>query len=103
MFRIGCFSEPKRGILNTNRKTKVSLKKVCEPPGPKARAWVKRDNVVLSPYNRPYYYPMVVEKGHGCIVEDVDGNEYVDFNSGDRKSTRLNSSHVTVSRMPSSA
>ncbi|MCX6657229.1 MAG: aminotransferase class III-fold pyridoxal phosphate-dependent enzyme, partial [Euryarchaeota archaeon] len=43
---------------------------------------MKRDNAVLSPYNRPYYYPMVVEKGHGCIVEDVDGNEYVDFNSG---------------------
>ena len=82
MFRIGCFSEPKRGILNTNRKTKVSLKKVCEPPGPKAKEWVKRDSAVLSPYNRPYYYPMVVEKGHGCIVEDVDGNEYVDFNSG---------------------
>jgi len=32
---------------------------------------VKRDNAVLSPYNRPYYYPMVVEKGHGVIVEDV--------------------------------
>ena len=27
----------------------------------------------------------------------------VDFAGGDRKSTRLNSSHVTTSRMPSSA
>jgi 4-aminobutyrate aminotransferase len=58
------------------------LKKTCEPPGPKAKMWVKRDNLVLSPYNRPYYYPMVVEKGRGCIIEDVDGNEYIDFNSG---------------------
>ena len=68
--------------MNTNRKAKVSLKRVTELPGPKAKAWVKRDNAVLSPYNRPYYYPMVVEKGHGSIVEDVDGNEYIDFNSG---------------------
>ncbi|MGQ9587915.1 MAG: acetyl ornithine aminotransferase family protein [Thermoplasmata archaeon] len=55
---------------------------MCEPPGPKAQMWVRRDKAVLSPYNRPYYYPMVVEKGKGCIIEDVDGNEYVDFNSG---------------------
>jgi len=68
--------------LNTERKKKVSLKRVCDPPGPKAKDWVKRDKAVLSPYNRPYYYPMVVEKGKGCIIEDVDGNEYVDFNSG---------------------
>jgi len=43
---------------------------------------VERDKKVLSPYNRPYYYPFVVEKGKGCIIEDIDGNEYVDFNAG---------------------
>jgi len=80
--RIDVRSALKRGILNKQRKNKVSLKRVCEPPGPKAKMWVKRDKAVLSPYNRPYYYPMVVEKGKGCIIEDVDGNEYVDFNSG---------------------
>ena len=76
------FETPKSGILKTNRKTKVSLKKVTAAPGPKAKEWVKRDKAVLSPYNRPYYYPFVVEKGKGCIIEDVDGNEYIDFNSG---------------------
>ena len=68
--------------MNKNRKSRVSLKRVLDPPGPKAKDWVKRDKRVLSPYNRPYYYPFVVEKGSGCVIEDVDGNEYIDFNSG---------------------
>jgi 4-aminobutyrate aminotransferase len=27
-------------------------------------------------------YPLVVESGRGCVVKDVDGNEFIDFNSG---------------------
>ncbi|MGB9853222.1 MAG: acetyl ornithine aminotransferase family protein [Candidatus Bathyarchaeales archaeon] len=54
---------------------------VVTPPGPKARELVKRDYRVISPsYLR--FYPLVVESGKGCIVRDVDGNEYIDFNSG---------------------
>ena len=58
------------------------MKRVVDPPGPKAKAVVARDKAVLSPYNRPFYYPFVVEKGSGCIIEDIDGNEYLDFNAG---------------------
>jgi 4-aminobutyrate aminotransferase len=51
------------------------------PPGPKARELVKKDERLISPsYGR--FYPLVVESGKGCIVTDVDGNEYIDFNSG---------------------
>jgi len=51
------------------------------PPGPKAREILERDERVISPsYVR--FYPLVVESGRGCIVRDVDGNEYIDFNSG---------------------
>ena len=54
---------------------------IVTPPGPKARELVKRDENVISPsYGR--FYPLVVESGRGCIVRDVDGNEYIDFNSG---------------------
>ncbi len=54
---------------------------VVRPPGPKARAVVKRDSAVISPsYTR--YYPLVVDSGNKYIVKDVDGNEYIDFNSG---------------------
>lgn len=56
-------------------------KMVVRPPGPKARELVKRDSDAISPsYTR--YYPLVVDSGHDCIVKDVDGNEYIDFNSG---------------------
>ena len=54
---------------------------VVRPPGSKARALVKKDSEIISPsYTR--YYPLVVDSGDNCIVKDVDGNEYIDFNSG---------------------
>ena len=54
---------------------------VVSPPGPKARALVKKDERFISPsYAR--YYPLVIESANGCIVKDVDGNEYVDLNAG---------------------
>ncbi|MGA2308389.1 MAG: acetyl ornithine aminotransferase family protein [Candidatus Bathyarchaeia archaeon] len=54
---------------------------VVTPPGPKARELVKKDEEFISPsYGR--FYPLVVESGKGCIVKDVDGNEFIDFNSG---------------------
>ena len=54
---------------------------VVTPPGPKARELVKKDERLLSPsYGR--FYPLVVESGKGCIIKDVDGNEFIDFNSG---------------------
>jgi 4-aminobutyrate aminotransferase len=50
-------------------------------PGPKAQAIIDRDNAVLSPsYTR--CYPLVVKRGEGAIVEDVDGNRFLDCNAG---------------------
>ena len=54
---------------------------VVSPPGPRARELIRRDELFVSPsYLR--YYPLVVESANDCIVKDVDGNEYIDFNSG---------------------
>jgi 4-aminobutyrate aminotransferase len=50
-------------------------------PGPRARAIIDRDRKVISPsYTRSY--PLVAERGQGAIVEDVDGNRFLDFNAG---------------------
>lgn len=50
-------------------------------PGPRAAAWVARDDQVLSPsYTRDY--PLVMARGEGCVVEDVDGNLFLDFTAG---------------------
>jgi 4-aminobutyrate aminotransferase len=50
-------------------------------PGPRATAVIERDARVLSPsYTR--CYPLVAERGEGAIIEDVDGNRFLDFNAG---------------------
>lgn len=50
-------------------------------PGPRAQALIERDHAVLSPsYTRPY--PLVAKRGEGAIVEDVDGNRFLDCNAG---------------------
>ena len=50
-------------------------------PGPKARAWLARDHKFLSPsYTRAY--PLVVERGRGSWLWDVDGNKFLDLNAG---------------------
>lgn len=54
---------------------------VTSLPGPRAQAIIDRDAAVLSPsYTR--CYPLVVERGEGAIIEDVDGNRFLDFNAG---------------------
>ena len=50
-------------------------------PDPTARAVIERDERVTSP-SLTRVYPLVVRRGAGCIIEDVDGNRFLDFNAG---------------------
>ena len=50
-------------------------------PGPNARAIIERDGHVVSPsYTRGY--PFVIARGEGAMVEDVDGNVFLDCAAG---------------------
>jgi 4-aminobutyrate aminotransferase len=50
-------------------------------PGPKAAAIVARDSQYVSPsYTRDY--PFVMARGEGAVVEDVDGNLFLDCAAG---------------------
>src|SRR5271165_1279337 len=50
-------------------------------PGPRARAVIERDQAVISPsYTR--CYPLVAARGEGAIIEDLDGNRFLDFSAG---------------------
>lgn len=40
---------------------------------------VKEDDKVLSPSSRMPYFPLAIRRGHGAVVEDMDGNEYIDL------------------------
>jgi 4-aminobutyrate aminotransferase len=51
------------------------------PPGPRARGVIERDLRVMS-QNYKKDYPLVAERGRGPMVEDVDGNRYLDFAAG---------------------
>src|SRR5256885_13392640 len=50
-------------------------------PGPKAKQVVERDAKFMSPsFTRDY--PLVAKSGQGAMVEDVDGNVFLDFAAG---------------------
>jgi len=50
-------------------------------PGPNARAIIERDAKYVSPsYTRDY--PFVIARGEGAVVEDVDGNRFLDCAAG---------------------
>jgi 4-aminobutyrate aminotransferase len=50
-------------------------------PGPRARAIIARDRAAVSPsYTRDY--PFVMSRGNGAVVEDVDGNRFIDCSAG---------------------
>jgi 4-aminobutyrate aminotransferase len=54
---------------------------VTELPGPKAREVLERDGRTTSP-SLPRVYPFVPARAAGSVVEDVDGNLFLDVNAG---------------------
>jgi 4-aminobutyrate aminotransferase len=62
-------------------RTPAAPRIITEIPGPKARYIIARDQQVTSPsYTRAY--PLVVARGEGAAIEDVDGNTFLDFTAG---------------------
>ncbi|MBI4860439.1 MAG: acetyl ornithine aminotransferase family protein [Candidatus Riflebacteria bacterium] len=54
---------------------------VGDLPGPRARELLKLDATYVSPsYTRTY--PLVADRGEGCLVWDPDGNRFLDFAAG---------------------
>jgi 4-aminobutyrate aminotransferase len=52
-----------------------------ELPGPKAQELLARDHEYMSPsYTR--IYPLVCARGSGAVIEDLDGNLFLDFTAG---------------------
>ncbi len=60
---------------------RASPKILTHLPGPRAAAWLERDALVMSPsYTR--VYPLVVRRALGAMIEDLDGNRFLDFTAG---------------------
>jgi 4-aminobutyrate aminotransferase len=71
-------------MIDTKTESKIDTKlpRLVTPlPGPEARKVLALDQQYLSPsYTRDY--PMVAKTGRGCMVQDVDGNIFLDFAAG---------------------
>src|SRR5471030_1710108 len=69
-------------MVKTLEQVRPDLPHLIGPlPGARARAIIERDaQVVSTSYTRGY--PLVVCRGEGAMVEDVDGNRFLDFNAG---------------------
>jgi 4-aminobutyrate aminotransferase len=66
---------PTQTITSAGPKIRTKL------PGPNAQKVLRGDAQYISPsYTRSY--PLVAKSGRGSIIEDVDGNEFLDFSSG---------------------
>jgi 4-aminobutyrate aminotransferase len=67
--------------------TRPDYPRIVTPlPGPRARAIVEQDRAWTSScYIKEY--PLVIAGGSGCMVEDVDGNRFLDFMAGIAVST----------------
>ncbi|USS40118.1 acetyl ornithine aminotransferase family protein [Thermococcus aggregans] len=57
-------------------------KLVVTPPGPKAKELVDREKKVVSQGLGVKLFPVVPERGYGALIEDVDGNVFIDFLAG---------------------
>ena len=68
-------------VRNSSIGAQYGPKLVTPLPGPNAKRIVEEDDRLISPsYTRSY--PMVAKRGRGVRVEDVDGNEFIDFAAG---------------------
>jgi len=56
----------------------------------KAQNIISRDEKVISPVSRMPYYPFVIQRGKGALMEDVNGKKYIDFLSS---AAALNTGH----------
>lgn len=56
---------------------------VCEAPGPLSKEYHERCTKHFKGLSgQVKLFPVAFESGEGCILKDVDGNEYIDFSSG---------------------
>ena len=54
---------------------------VVAPPGPRAQQIIDRD-MANSSTSYIKEYPLAMSHGRGAMIEDVDGNRFIDFMAG---------------------
>src|ERR1700676_1154559 len=74
-------SKTKSSVIAHSRSEWKLPELVTELPGPNAQRVLEQDARFMSPsYTRDY--PLVAKRGRGAVVEDGDGNRFLDFAAG---------------------
>src|SRR5262249_53747512 len=77
--RAARIQPPEEGMIEIQELKLPRL--VTRLPGPAAKRALELDAQLISPsYTRSY--PLVARRGRGAMVEDVDGNVFLDFAAG---------------------
>jgi 4-aminobutyrate aminotransferase-like enzyme len=72
--------DPSRYALDLEKYPRIVTEEV---PGPKSRALHARCTVNFKGLSEQVkLFPVAFERGSGCLLTDVDGNDYIDFSSG---------------------
>lgn len=70
-------------IAWANARTSSMPNITVPPPGPKSNEYHTRCTQYFKGLSgQVKLFPVSFESGEGCILQDVDGNEYIDFSSG---------------------
>ncbi len=73
------FSTLEWGRVDLNRVPHLPV----PPPGPLSQHWHERCTRHFKGLSgQVKLFPVSFESGNGCVLRDVDGNEYIDFSSG---------------------
>jgi len=78
-------------IMIETKTASIALK--TEIPGPGSKAWMERRQAAV-PRALGSVLPIVVAHAHGAVMEDIDGNRYLDFAGG---IGTLNAGHTPAS------
>jgi len=71
-----CLPQPKNGGINLPKVPNIKV----EPPGPEAKKIVAKDDEYIVKATKTA--PLVFKRAEGAVIEDVDGNLYIDFYAG---------------------
>ena len=99
----GVYFSPRDLLADFFRSSKDVTYKKVEVGGPERAKLLKRLGYAPARNSYTFYVATSAGKVDGYAIIDEENGEHLPITFADRKSTRLNSSHIQKSRMPSSA
>ena len=78
---VGTPADEITAVDDEGRLSQRDIRIISGPPGPRAQERIAHDKAFVSP-SLIFCYPLYVARASGCMVEDVDGNVFLDAQAG---------------------